>query len=1640
MLARTLGRVTVQALLGLSVSLALCFPLASAASPPTALSLQALGDGAQLELRPRPNGIELWMVSSTVPQPARARLLSPRGRAGAWTDLYPGDNPTHVGLLPRPARTKAADRDLRVELDTGTRRFISVVSRFQRAPRILLLGDTKVYAGGRYSPRIVVRNGIGDCAGPGCARALPGALVHARLVKDGKPVSEARGTSDSAGAVTLDLHVPDRAKGAHTLLVSASTDAGTANADLAISVKRAARILLSTDKPLYQPGQTVHVRLLARRRGNGRAAGSLPASVVFHDAKNNKVFQRRGKTSPEGVFSADLELASMVNMGRWRIEATVGSSRTERTIDVKHYVLPKFKVEVTTDRPWYLPGAKVTGTVSARYFFGKPVAGGSVDLRVRTTDVGLKDIARLSLKLDGEGRQPFSLQLPKVLHGRPELRGGAPLLLAAEVRDTAGQAESGRHSVTVAAGPLLLTALPEAGKLVPRVENVVYILATRPDGTPAPGTRVEVAFGKQHDQLKTDANGIAVWRGVPKEALNFHIQATAPDGATANLTQGFGLRDKALAAQILLRPDDPTPRAGERVGFDVFVAGTVPHVFMDIVRDGQTLVTMSAPVKDGRARLETTLPPEAGGTVLAHAYALGDDMEVYGDTRPLVVRLAQDLTVELKPDKETYRPGEEAKVDIQVTDGQGHPVLTALGLWVVDEAVFAVSELKPGLEKLFFLLEAEIMRPKVEIHGLHPHDTVANPDPERRRQAARVIAAAAMPGFVHDGPKDSQAQERGKSQDVWQKQLDRKAKKLAKPLREWSLQWNKLPSGDQLYKLLARFGVTPDVTVDAFGVPYRLNVARHDNRIAAAELLSAGPDATWKTRDDLSANLGLGDVQQALWRRQERREARRWRRRGKRGGMLMMGAGGMGMRGVGLGGGGMAGGRVMGMARMDTGGGRGAPGGGAAPRVRSFFPETLYVNPLLLTDAQGRAQVTIPLADSITSWRMTALASSNAGGLGSATTGIRVFQDFFVDIDVPVSLTRGDEVSVPVAVYNYLDVPQTVRLELQPSEGVEVLGRKTLEVPLAAGEVKGVSVTLKASRVGRSELTVMAHGTGLSDAVRRPIRVEPDGFAVTSTRSSMLEDGTTELVVEVPDGGIEHAGSLQLKLFPGVFAQVVDGLESMLRMPSGCFEQTSSTTYPNALVLDYLRRSEKSKPELEAKALRYLQAGWQRLVTFEVRGGGFSWFGDAPANQILTAYGLMEFRDMDRVMAIDDKVVRRTRRWLAKQQQRDGSWKPDANFLHQESWGSIQKSSLMVTSYVAWALAYSRSDRAKVDKPLRRGLAYLVKHADEARDPYVLSYLANALAEALDGRSDATEEAALDKVLARLQKLAKRGDRKIWFETKAKTATYGSGVSARVETSALVLRSFMRAKQNLELVKPGLGWLVSAKDSHGSWHSTQASIQALQALLGSLSTQQPGVAGSIAIEVNGQDLAPATYSAEDFDVVRFVDATSALRPGRNVIRLTPSKGLSAMASATATEFLPWDDKRRPAVDAFAVQVSYDRTKLAKDDTVGVAVTVTSNQKVAAKMGIVDVGIPPGFVLDPTKLEQAVKSGQLQRFTLAGRQLILYVPQFAPGVPFQVAYELKARYPLRASSGAATAYEYYDPASRGTALPVAIAVD
>jgi uncharacterized protein YfaS (alpha-2-macroglobulin family) len=719
-----------------------------------------------------------------------------------------------------------------------------------------------------------------------------------------------------------------------------------------------------------------------------------------------------------------------------------------------------------------------------------------------------------------------------------------------------------------------------------------------------------------------------------------------------------------------------------------------------------------------------------------------------------------------------------------------------------------------------------------------------------------------------------------------------------------------------------------------------------------------------------------------------------------------------------------------------------ASGGGDAPKVRSYFPETLYVNPKLVTDKNGQVTVRIPLADSITTWRMTMLASTKQGALGSATTGIKVFQDFFIDLDLPVSLTQDDSVTIPVAVYNYLNDAQDVELKLKQEDWFTLVGdNEVKQVRVGAGEVTASSYRIQAKRLGNNKLTVYArllnrNSVANGDAISRQIEVVPNGEQQNVVVNDRLESSVSKEIV-IPENSIQDASKILVKFYPGPLSQVVEGLDSMLRMPNGCFEQTSASTYPNVLVLDYMKTTKKITPEIQVKAEGFISIGYQRLVTYEVPGGGFSWFGQPPANKVLTAFGLMEFSDMSKVHDVDPRVIERTQKWLASQQKADGSWAPDTQFIDEGATNNFHNDQVRITAYLAWALAYS----GYKGDAIARARNFVDKSLNGQEDAYTLTILSNF---AVDSHQD---QAWTTKMLNSLVAKVKEQEKTANWTIEGKTPTYSNGSMADIETTALAAQALIKSGTNTNLVSKALKYLTDKKDAYGNWGSTQATILSLKAFL--LSQQKGGggdTEGTISVIINGKKIDDIKINKDNNDLMQQLDLKAYTNVGSNKIDLQFNGKGSMLYQIVGRYYKPWSNRElAPRGEILSIDVKYDRTRLAQDDVAIATVTIRNNINKVADMVMVDLGIPPGFEVLTDDLQEFIspmdvkKLGNLTKFTVTPKQVILYFDGLKPKQELSFTYRLRAKYPIKAKTFASKVYEYYNPEVSSSVKPIEMVV-
>jgi uncharacterized protein YfaS (alpha-2-macroglobulin family) len=1612
---------------------------------------------------------------------------------------------------------------------------------------------------------------------------LAGARVEVRLRdKDGQQYPLYGGKTGEDGLVRADLKVPAVAEGQYTLEVATRSDLGEEKLQRPVQVKSGAKILLVTDKPLYQPGQVIHIRALTLRPSDLKPVAGNELVFEVEDAKGNKVFKRAQALSDYGVAAADFQLADEVNMGDYHVRAIVGEHQSDKTVAVKRYVLPKFKINLSADKPFYLPKETLHAELQTDYFFGKPVAGAKVHVTASTFDVQFRQFQTWEGKSDASGHATFDIKLPDYFVGQPLQKGNALVRLEAKVTDTADHNETVSRPFTVSDQPIKVSLIPEGGRLVPSMENRVFAAAIYPDGSPA---ACDVALwigkeakGKPFATLKTNEAGLAEFRVTPKseqfrpgpgeqrsiEMLGgqarmvwmqkqlFDLFAEARD-AKGNVARAASeVTSEPFAENVVLRLDKAVYRAGDTLNADIRSSAGVPTAYLDVVRGGQTMLTRWLDVKDGKADYRLDLPADLFGTLEVHAYQTLASGEIVRDSRVVYVQPRDDLKITVKSDKSVHLPGEAGRIRFQVTDAAGNPTAAALGVIVVDESVFALQEMQPGLEKVYFTLQEELLKPQAQVVPQlgTPVDTLVR-EPQladAQQQIARVLLTAVKPALpprweVAPAIERRRQVENGVQQIGWALY----SYALSQPFMERDKKtgrWHFKP--DLLQDLVKAQFLQPQMLNDPFGNPISLdslaaleksfkvdqlakavtydhmmrlywavinyanaNKAKWyrdgkwtfpDTMLADAagqhrldekwqrdawgklirlvkrakkidhqtgwdqfdyyELVSAGPDGKLGTDDDIKQlTPNRWQMVNFWWLGERARLAQQpMFARGGRGAMLnraMLRDGAVEQQlGVlegrtgGFGGGGAPGAvpeaaaayRNFGPAKPGMADTKGAVAkadagdkrAGAAPaRVREFFPETMLWQPALITDADGQAELPITFADSITTWRLSASASSRGGALGGVTAPLRVFQDFFVDLDLPVTLTQNDEVAFPVAVYNYLKTPQKVQLELQEEPWFTLTDdaglKRTLD--LHPNEVSAVKFRIRAKRIGFFPLTVKATGSKTSDAIKRSIEVVPDGQAIEQVATDRLT-GRVAQTIDIPAGALPDASRLTVKVYPGVFSQILEGTDGILRMPGGCFEQTSSSAYPNILVMDYINKNRIATPEIRMKAENYLNVGYQRLLTFERPGGGFDWWGSGEPLVWLSAYGLHEFNDMAKVYPIDRGIIARTQQWLLKQQATDGTWS-NIGATHNETIAQMGDPKLLLTSYVAWSLL----DSGLRVPQLNQSIDYIRKHiADAQGNAYILALAANALA-AFDAKDDATFEA-----IERLNKLRQEMPKwKACTFPAGQSLTYARGESVTVETTSLAALAMLKSGQFPNTVNQALLYLVKARDPNGTWGSTSATILALKALVaGAAGAKQQGKA-SFVIRVNGKDAAKGEVTEQNADVLQAFDLKEHLRVGRNDVEIEVQGDTNLMYQVVGRHFEAW--QKRPVVEKpmLEVGVEYDRASLSTADLLRAKATLRYHGKLPTYMVIVDLGIPPGFTADAGDFAEMVGKKQVKKFSMTARQVILYLGDVKPGDILTFEYGLKPKYPIKAKTPATVAYEYYTPANRATARPVEIKV-
>ena len=224
---------------------------------------------------------------------------------------------------------------------------IRSLSEILERPVLRVLGQRSYIAGAAAAMRIIA---TGSGTGETAVMMKRGTVKIELIEPDHDPKLLFAGELDHRGSAAADFHFPEGLTGSFPVRFSADTPLGHVETTETVQLEDKISVLLTSEKPIYQPSQTIHLRALALNRADRHAAGGRALTFEVEDPRGNKVFRKGTATDNFGVASAEFTLADEVNLGAYHIRAKMGeASAAELTVNVERYVLPKFRVAIEFD-------------------------------------------------------------------------------------------------------------------------------------------------------------------------------------------------------------------------------------------------------------------------------------------------------------------------------------------------------------------------------------------------------------------------------------------------------------------------------------------------------------------------------------------------------------------------------------------------------------------------------------------------------------------------------------------------------------------------------------------------------------------------------------------------------------------------------------------------------------------------------------------------------------------------------------------------------------------------------------------------------------------------------------------------------------------------------------------------------------------------------------------------------------------------------------------------------------------------------------------------------------------------------------------------------------------------------------------
>ena len=1303
---------------------------------------------------------------------------------------------------------------------------------------------------------------------------------------------------------------------------------------------RSDQLFVYTDRGVYNPGDTIHVRMLAwELLGNYTALPGAEVTVLFQSPGGRVFGGEKVKTDADGVAAMDLPLPENMPLGHYELRVLYKKAAETARLRVERFQPPVMNIKHDLKR-FLTPGQEsLTVSVGLTWFSGGIPEGASLSLTALAPGGG--ELLKKSFESDKLGRYGLTLDKKDLDTIRGGLQPEQSFQMKLMAKDTYGRSSQVKRDMVYTERPYRAVLECDKDDYPPGETVVLTARVVDLDGRPAREIPLTMTLGgtKTKVTAKTDDAGIAEFR------FKMGTDARQAEVRSELMRQALGRRQIRLnsAKPMVSKVKEPPKKEGISTHIDVtFHKDYVPvekviHVDLTDISGGLVAST-TIPVTqrdDGIWIAGGTVTASTWGTMLANLYVVAVHKKDAGkrfktkrvglitEGQHVTLLPASEATITIRNLKPRVKPGELMDVIVDVKTKSGDEA--ALGASMVDQAVISLMdplETTPG---------DHFYNPQRKVISTGGAGVLTWPVVDRNwgnpwRDIAYTNWGFKGPGGWVSGQEMGDMGGGGGGVGVGggggTATLSKSTKKPAMKMLKGAVKADAAPPPPS-------FAAKKKVQYD------------FDDATVDGELAAPGEPMAEMAEEAAAEDEAIGD----LTRRRDGRHAEKAK---------------------------------------------------SAPKkitIRTEFPETALWAPKLRTE-NGTTRMKIRIPDSITVQNLTLVASDRKGGVGVLKQPISVHQDVFVRLSPPATMVLGDKVQVQALVRNFSEEPLEGTVSFASEDVALASGDVSVSVRIAAAESVPVTWTVTPKTTGEAKMTVKVVTSTIEDSETRTTFVLPAGEPDILVRRGNVEKGDRfDETFRVSKRATYRTAFLNVS-FPNIIP-ALQGWEAIQEWPLAWVGVTgvASRAILDTAMLDWGANAKKDAAWFEHMRGRLARAALA-LTLSQGEDGSWGWFyladaalpeGGYHGSTYMTAYALralLEIKAAD--FLVDDAVIRNAIAWLYKQRNDRGVWSVGPAYFWEVNapeadWG-------LAAELFALLVSAERALGAGPGEDLKKLNGVVEDHlAGNPPDPATVAWGALGLMAWAEWQKDGKAAKQVKERIRHLLTLKRSGYwEPHWYHA------YGG----MVELNALILRVLAEAdaEAHAATIREIITWLLSTREAWGAWHNEIGTATAVRALLRAGAGAAKEVPSVVTVTVNGEQVARLDIDPADpflsAAALRHLEITEHLEPGKNRVRVSYDGALTAPVTLEVRE---WGGDSDGAIGPEVFSVARRGPRTAKlQEPLEITLDVESSRK-APYVQVTD-GIPANTTLDILSLDALVRAGTISGYNTARGEVTFFLKE------------------------------------------------